>query len=283
MSRFRKAFSVSLLVWAHLQLAFAPLRHEISLASPVRIDLHNYIPMAIVAGCCFQAACEKLESNLIQWLKPKYVNLLRKFWLLLNWMAIGFRCVDFVPSYLSRPLDCITVIHTLRAILHLINLRFGLQVQERIVQRESWLNCRFVSKPYNPWAFSQRNNEVERLGFDAFKFIPFGLPPLHYYWYFVLVLSAVPIAIAISIWTGDNHILLSIWNLALLFAMVPVLSTAVTVILSSNQYSDSGKKSLIWFAFVMMNILFAFATIPMTHLAQFALEERSSHGWSNIK
>jgi hypothetical protein len=283
MSRFCKAFSVSLLVWAYFQLVFAPLRHEFSPDSSVRIVDYNFILKFIAVGCCFQAACEDLESNLIRLLNPKYVNLLKKLWLLLNWMTIGFRCVDFVPSDLSWAMDRITAAHTFRAISRLINFRFGLQVQERTVLPRSWWNCRFELKPYNPWAFSQRNNDVERLGFDAFKFIPFGSPPLHYYWYFVPVLSAVPITIAVSIWAGDKHILLSIWNLALLFAMVPVLSTTVTVIHSSNRYHDLDKQSLIWFLFVMMNILFTFATIPMTHLAQFALEQRSSYGWSNIK
>jgi hypothetical protein len=34
---------------------------------------------------------------------------------------------------------------------------------------------------------------------------------------------------------------------------------------------------------VMTSILFTFVTVSMTHLAQFALEESSNYGWSNIK
>jgi hypothetical protein len=283
MSRFCKAFSVSLLVWAYFQLVFALLHHEIFPASSVRIVGYNFILVFIAAGCCFQAACEDLESNLIRLLNPKYVNLLKKLWLLLNWVTIGFRCVDFVPSDLSWAMDCITAAHTFRAISRLINFRFGLQVQERTVLPRSWWNCRIESKPYNPWTFFQINYAVELLGFDAFKFVPFGSNPLHYYWYFVLVFSAVPASIAISFWADDKHILLTILNLALLFAMVPVLSSAAKVIHSSNRYCDLDKKGLFCLFFVMANTLFMFATVLMTRLAQFALEERSSYGWSNIK
>lgn len=281
MSRFCKAFSVSLLVWAYFQLVFAHLRHEIFPASSVRIVGYNFILVFIAAGCCFQAVCEDLESSLIRLLNPKYVNLLKKLWSLLNWMAIGFRCVNFVPSDLSWAMDCIIAAHTFRAISHLANFRFGLQVQKRIVLPRIWWNRRIESKPYNPWTFFQRNYAVELLGFDAFKFVPFGSTLLHYYWYFVLVFSAVPASIAISFWAGGKHIPLTIWNLVLLFAMVSVLSSAA--IHFSNRYCDLDKKSLFCLSFMMTNILFMFATVLMTPLAQFALEERSSYGWSNIK
>jgi hypothetical protein len=282
MSRFCEAFSVSLLAWAHFQLVFAPLRHE-NLPACVRIVDYNFILVFIATRRSFQAVCVDLESNLIRWLNPKYANLLKKLWLLLNWMAIGFRCVDFVPSDLSWPMDCITAAHTFRAISYLINFLFGLQMQEELVTlRHPWVR-RFELEPYSPRTVSPTNNSIERLGFDAFKSLPFRSPAPHYYSYFVLTLPAVPVTIAVFIWAGDKNILLSIWNLALLFAMVPVLSTAVTVILSSNRYSDSDKQILFCFLFVIMNILFTVAMAPMIHLAQFALEERSSYGWSNIK
>ena len=166
MSRFCKELGINLLLWAYFQSVFTLLLHDIAPTFSVRIaDYNNFILVFITAGCCFQAACEDLESNLIRWLNPKYVNLLKKLWLLLSWMAIGFRCVDFVPPDLSWPMDCITAVHTLRAISHLINFLFGLLMEEP----------------------------------------------------------------------------------------------------------------------VMTIILFTFVTVSMTHLAQFALEERSNYGWSNIK
>jgi hypothetical protein len=284
MSRFCKEFSVNLLVWAHFQLAFALLRHDIFPASSVQIiDCSHFILVFIAAGRCFQAACEDLESNLIRWLNSKYVNLLKKLWLLLNWMAIGFRCVDFVPSYLIWPMDCITVAHALRAISHLINFLFGLRMQEELVTlRHPWVR-RFEPELYNPRTISPRNNTIERLGFQAIHFPHFGSPTLLYYWGFVPFLPAVLLRKAVSIWTDDKHILRSFFNLGGLFAMVPVLSTLVTIILSSNLYSDLDKQHQIWFLFLMINIYFTFEMVPIIHLAQFALEERSSYGWSNIK
>jgi hypothetical protein len=284
MSRFCKEFSVNLLVWAHFQLAFALLRHDIFPASSVRIvDHSNFILVFIAAGRCFQAACEDLESNLIRWLNPKYVSLLKKLWLLLNWMAIGFRCVDFVPSYLSWPMDCIAVTHTLRAISHLINFVFGLRMQEELVAlTHPWVR-RFEPELYNPRTVSPRNNMIERLGFEGVNFVHFGSPTLHFLCFFVPFLSGILPQIAVFIWPVDKHILPSFLNLATFSAGVPVLSTAAISILSSNRHSDLVKQILIWFVFLIMNFHFMIATIPVTHLAQFALKDRSSYGWSNIK
>jgi len=134
MSRFCKELGINLLLWAYFQSVFTLLLHDIAPTFSVRIaDYNNFILVFITAGCCFQAACEDLESNLIRWLNPKYVNLLKKLWLLLSWMAIGFRCVDFVPPDLSWPMDCITAVHTLRAISHLINFLFGLLMEEPVM------------------------------------------------------------------------------------------------------------------------------------------------------
>jgi hypothetical protein len=134
MSRLCKELGVNLLLFAYFQSAFTLLLHDIAPIFSVRIiDYSNFIFVFITAGCCFQAACEDLESNLIRWLNPKYVNLLKKLWLLLSWMAIGFRCVDFVPSDLSWPMDCITAVHTLRAISNLINFLFGFLMEEPVM------------------------------------------------------------------------------------------------------------------------------------------------------
>jgi hypothetical protein len=123
MSRFCGGLGVHLFLWAYFSV-FTLLLHDIAPTFSVRIaDYNNFILVFITAGCCFQAACEDLESNLIRWLNPKYVNPLKKLWSLLSWMAIGFRCFDFVPSDLSWPMDCITAVHILRAISHLINFR----------------------------------------------------------------------------------------------------------------------------------------------------------------
>jgi hypothetical protein len=173
------AYTVAYFIWAQLQV-FAHLGHP-AFSPPADIVDYDSTIITIAAGCLLRAISEDLDTYISGFLSPRSVNFVKSAWSLLSCAAIGLRCIDFVPSSLSMPVDCFAAAHIdiLKIASYVGSFPLALKVQELA----PWTICgeRYVSKPYNPWDLLEYKRAVKRQGFGTFRSISFGLFPVQYY------------------------------------------------------------------------------------------------------
>jgi len=280
-------------VWCVVSAIFA--QHEgfsyfaVSLFSVPPTNILDYSPVLLLAaaGCFLRAAYKDFD---FYFLNSGLRYSLKVLSSIISVAGIILTCTGSMSSKLRIALDCLAVLSFLKILLYYGNFHFGLEVSELNKHASSYSYygwCRpyeraRVWKPYSPWTFLGRVDEFERLEFRAFRFVPFGAFTLKYRWFVIATLPAVPVAVALSIWADDKRILLSIFNLLLLYLIAHTVLSTTEVILSMSQ-------SFKWFlcsallSSLMLEILVFFFTIPLSHVARFVMKEESRHGWSSIR
>lgn len=265
-------------LFAHYQCVSSVAQSVFSI-TPSSTLHYGPVVVLVTVDFLFTAAYKDLTTYLTRLLKFRYLYNVKWSWSLITWASLVLRCIDFGPPYFRAVLDCFTVIYIWKRLSVFGGCRFGLEVSET---RWWWPEGEYTSKPYNPWKILKRNSEVERLGFGAFRFVPFGAFTLKYHWFVIATLPAVPVAVALSIWADDKHIMLPILNLVLLYFIAhTVLSTAKVMFSMSGSCMSTFCRGLL--CFLMLDILIFFFTIPISHVGRFVLEEEGRHGWSSIR
>jgi hypothetical protein len=242
------------------------------------IDLLSYGPILILMafGGVLRANYGDRFSNLIATI-TKYIKWLLAF---IYIGSIVSRNIGFVSLHLGIVQDCLAAVYISETVVLLGNFHFRPKTLEPAPLSED--HSGYVSEPYNFWKFRPREAEVPLLEFDAFRSGgAFGAVILKDYWYTVIYMTAVQISFALSIWTGDEHIMLAILNIMLLlYVLAPTMLSILKISSSCHP-----RKSAIYYllnTFYMLDLLVLLLAMPISRISRFVLEVESRYGWSDV-